>query len=49
MKGKMKNKSKNKHFLGIKAEDFSRENFIEGGIIRPLILMTAFFSFVIAW
>ncbi len=48
MKGKMKNKSKNKHFLGIKDDDFSRENFIEGGIIRPLILMTAFFSFVVA-
>jgi hypothetical protein len=31
-----------------KESDFSRENLIEGGFIRPAILMIAFFSFILA-
>lgn len=40
-------KQKRKGFTFLK-EDFSKKNVIEGGIIRPLIQLIAFFSFVIA-
>ncbi len=46
MKGK--EKSKKKSLLGMSEKDFTKENFIEGGLIRPGIMMIAFFSFVIA-
>ena len=39
-------KNKEKHIFGMSDEDFSRENFIEGGIIRPGVLMLAFISFI---
>lgn len=39
-------KNKEKHIFGMTDEDFSRENFIEGGIIRPAILMLAFITFI---
>ena len=29
-------------------EDFSREHFIEGGLIRPIILLVSFSSFILA-
>jgi len=38
-------KSKNK-FIGEIQKDFSRKNFIEGGLIRPTLLMLAFFAFI---
>ena len=37
-----------KHFFKMTDEDFSRENLIEGGLIRPVILMTSFFTFLLA-
>lgn len=37
-----------KFLLGMTEKDFSRENFIEGGLIRPAILMTSFFVFIFA-
>lgn len=40
-------KNKEKHIFGMSDSDFSRENFIEGGIIRPAVLMLAFISFII--
>ena len=39
-------KNKEKHIFGMSDEDFSKENFIEGGIIRPAVLMLAFISFI---
>ncbi|MCA9459373.1 MAG: hypothetical protein KC550_02380 [Nanoarchaeota archaeon] len=44
----VKSKNQKKHILGFSDEDFSRENFIEGGLIRPAILMTSFIAFVVA-
>lgn len=45
----MKNiKKKTKHIFGMKDADFSRENLIEGGLIRPAILMASFISFIVA-
>lgn len=41
-------KNKEKHIFGMTDEDFSRENFIEGGIIRPAVLMLAFITFIVA-
>lgn len=35
-----------KYFLGMTQEDFSKENLITGGLIRPAILMTSFLTFV---
>ncbi len=40
-------KNKEKHIFGMKDSDFSKENFIEGGIIRPAVLMIAFVSFIV--
>lgn len=37
-----------KNAFSFRKEDFSRENFIEGGIIRPAILMISFVTFIIA-
>jgi len=37
-----------KKFIKKIQEDFSRENFIEGGIIRPFILMSSFVTFILA-
>ena len=37
-----------KNTFSFRKEDFSRENFIEGGIIRPAILMVSFITFIIA-
>ncbi|MDA3856111.1 MAG: hypothetical protein PF569_07680 [Candidatus Woesearchaeota archaeon] len=48
MKAEKKIEKKSKHVFGMTDADFSKENFIEGGVIRPLILMSAFFSFIIA-
>lgn len=39
-------KNKEKHIFGMSDEDFSKENFIEGGIIRPAILMLSFITFI---
>lgn len=39
-------KNKEKHIFGMSDTDFSKENFIEGGIIRPGVLMLAFSSFI---
>ena len=44
----MVKKKTNKKFVSRIQSDFSRENFIEGGIIRPIILMASFFTFIIA-
>lgn len=46
MNKKIKNKEKT--FLGLNKEELSRDNFIEGAIIRPAIQMLAFVSFIIA-
>ena len=43
-----KAKKESRHVFGLKDEDFSRDNFIEGGLIRPAILMIAFFTFLLA-
>lgn len=37
-----------KNFLGMTDEDFSKENLIEGGLIRPILLMISFFTFIYA-
>lgn len=37
-----------KKSFSFRKEDFSRENFIEGGIIRPAILMISFVTFLVA-
>jgi hypothetical protein len=42
----LKKKLMSKKTFHFSKEDFSRENIIEGGVIRPLILMGAFFSFL---
>mgnify|MGYP001810160138 CR=1 FL=1 len=41
-------KEEKKKFMGMSEKDFSKENFIEGGVIRPAILMLSFVSFLIA-
>jgi hypothetical protein len=41
------NKHKREGFSFVKG-DFSKENLIEGGLIRPAVMMTAFFTFIIA-
>lgn len=41
-------KVEKKHGIHFEEKDFSKENFIEGGIVRPLILMVSFFSFILA-
>jgi len=43
----VKKKSK-KYFMGMTEGDFSRENMIEGGIIRPAVLMVSFLTFVVS-
>lgn len=43
-----KAKKSKKFFLGMTEEDFSRENLIKGGFIRPLILMVSFLTFVLS-
>lgn len=45
---KSKDESSEKFLFGMKKEDFNKENFVEGAIIRPGVLMLAFISFVIA-
>ncbi len=45
---KKKAHKESKHLFGLKDEDFSKENFIEGGLIRPAVLMISFFTFVLA-
>lgn len=45
---KLSDKVDRKHFYSFTKEDFSRENFIEGGVIRPALLMAAFTAFMIA-
>ncbi|MCA9495340.1 MAG: hypothetical protein KC589_00200 [Nanoarchaeota archaeon] len=47
-KHKVKVKEAKTHILGLNEEDFSRENFIEGGLIRPAILMVSFVAFIVA-
>lgn len=37
-----------KTLFRMREEDFTKENFIEGGIVRPLILIIAFFTFILA-
>ena len=39
---------KDRKSFKFRKSDFSRENLIEGGLIRPAILMTSFFTFIIA-
>ncbi len=41
-------KKSNSFFLGLKfsKDDFSKENLIEGGIMRPALLMIAFATFI---
>lgn len=36
------------YIFGLTEKDFSRENFLEGAVIRPAILMSAFATFIIA-
>ena len=48
MKNQKKTNKKSKHIFGMTDADFSKENLIEGGLIRPIILMASFFSFIIA-
>lgn len=43
-----KSKKGKKYFLGMTSKDFSRENMIEGGLVRPLILLLSFLTFVIS-
>ncbi len=45
---KTKIRSKDSRIFKFTKEDFSKKNFIEGGIIRPSILLSAFLLFVIA-
>ena len=50
-KGSSKNKHSNNKSWGkfkFKKDDFSKENLIEGGFIRPTILMVSFFTFILA-
>lgn len=35
-----------RYIFGLTDKDFTRENFIEGAIIRPSLLMLAFISFI---
>lgn len=44
----VKAKKGKRNFLGMTDSDFSKENLIEGGLIRPAILMVSFLTFVIA-
>jgi len=37
-----------KKHLGLKDKDFSKDNFLEGAIIRPLIQITSFAAFIFA-
>lgn len=37
-----------KKILGITKEHFTKEKFIEGAIIRPLIMMASFLTFIVA-
>lgn len=41
-------KKHKKRFLGMQDDDFSNENFLEGGIIRPAILTLSTISFAVA-
>lgn len=41
-------KSSEKFLFGMNREDFNKENFFEGAIIRPGVLMLAFVAFIFA-
>lgn len=41
-------KKSKKYFLGMTQADFSKENMIKGGLIRPAILMVSFLTFVVS-
>lgn len=43
-----KTHKESKHLFGLKDEEFSKENMIEGVIIRPGVLMISFFTFILA-